>query len=171
LIVRVRRLCDMAKKKTKLSSEGGNCGSKKCKRGSGGVYGGVWGSLRLAGDHTARRSICVGASGRNLASVAVKTFSHLICFINKFHTCCTFDAMCQHKSWNTSYYCSTQESFIPVNFDASNVMRNKRMEPESPINRTDRFKLEDKANLNPVSQGPHHILNASRRKLKDKKIR
>jgi hypothetical protein len=36
-------------KKLKFSSEGGGSGSKKCKRGYGGTYGGVWRSLRLAG--------------------------------------------------------------------------------------------------------------------------
>jgi hypothetical protein len=35
-------------KKLKLSPDGGDSGSKKCKRGYGGVYGGVWRSLRLA---------------------------------------------------------------------------------------------------------------------------
>jgi hypothetical protein len=32
-----------------LNSDGGDCGSKKCKLGYGGAYGGVWRSLRLAG--------------------------------------------------------------------------------------------------------------------------
>jgi hypothetical protein len=35
-------------KKLKLSFVSGNSGSKKCKRGYGGAYGGVWRSLRLA---------------------------------------------------------------------------------------------------------------------------
>jgi hypothetical protein len=33
----------------KLSSDGGDSGSNKCKRGCVGAYGGVWLSLRLAG--------------------------------------------------------------------------------------------------------------------------
>jgi hypothetical protein len=33
------------RKKMKLSSDGGDCGSKKCKLGYGGAYGGVWRSL------------------------------------------------------------------------------------------------------------------------------
>jgi hypothetical protein len=37
------------RKKLKLSSDGGDSGSKKCERGYGGAYGGVWRSLRLAG--------------------------------------------------------------------------------------------------------------------------
>jgi hypothetical protein len=35
--------------KLKLISDGGDSGSKKCKRGYGGACGGVWRSLRLAG--------------------------------------------------------------------------------------------------------------------------
>jgi hypothetical protein len=63
----MRRSFD-AEKKLKLSSHGGDSGSKKFKRG----YGGVWRSLESGG------RFCVGAFGRNLASVAVKMFSHLI---------------------------------------------------------------------------------------------
>jgi hypothetical protein len=37
---------------------------------------------------------CVGAFGRNLASVAVKMFSHLIQFIKNFYKC-TFNAICK----------------------------------------------------------------------------
>jgi hypothetical protein len=37
------------RKKSKLSSNGGDSGSKKCKQGYGEAYGGVWRSLRLAG--------------------------------------------------------------------------------------------------------------------------
>jgi hypothetical protein len=37
------------RKKLKLSSDGGDSGSKKCKRGYDGAYGGIWRSLRLAG--------------------------------------------------------------------------------------------------------------------------
>jgi uncharacterized membrane protein len=42
----VRRSCD-AEKKIKLSSDGNDSGSNKCKRGYGGAYGGVWGSLHV----------------------------------------------------------------------------------------------------------------------------
>jgi hypothetical protein len=38
------------RKKLKLSSDGGDSGTKKYKRGYGGAYGGVWRSLRLAED-------------------------------------------------------------------------------------------------------------------------
>jgi hypothetical protein len=37
------------REKLKLSFDGGNSGSKKCKRGYGGAYDGVWRSLLLAG--------------------------------------------------------------------------------------------------------------------------
>jgi hypothetical protein len=36
------------RKKMKLNSDGGDSGSKKCKRGYDGAYGGVWRSLHLA---------------------------------------------------------------------------------------------------------------------------
>jgi hypothetical protein len=36
-------------KKLKLSSDGGDSGGNKCKRGYGGAYGEVWWSLRLLG--------------------------------------------------------------------------------------------------------------------------
>jgi hypothetical protein len=36
-------------KELKISSDGGESGSKKCKRGFGGTYGRVWRKLRLAG--------------------------------------------------------------------------------------------------------------------------
>jgi hypothetical protein len=38
---------------------------------------------------------CVGAFGRNLASVAVKMCSHSIHFINKFDKFCTFNMICK----------------------------------------------------------------------------
>jgi hypothetical protein len=36
-------------KKMNLSSDGGDCGSRKCERGCCGAYGEVWRCLRLAG--------------------------------------------------------------------------------------------------------------------------
>jgi hypothetical protein len=69
----VSRLWDA--ERNKLNSDGGDYGSKKCKEamvGSGGVVFG--GSLESGG------RFCVGAFDRNLASVAVKMFSHLIDF-------------------------------------------------------------------------------------------
>jgi hypothetical protein len=66
----MRRSCD-AKKKWKLNSDGGDCGSKKMKLGRGGV----WRSVCLAGVESGG-PVCVGAFV--LASVAVKMLSHLI---------------------------------------------------------------------------------------------
>jgi hypothetical protein len=37
------------------------------------------------------------AFGRNLASVAVKMFSHSINFIKKFFKCYAFNAICKHN--------------------------------------------------------------------------
>jgi hypothetical protein len=41
---------------------------------------------------------CVGAFGRNLASVAVKMFSHLIYFKKEFYKFCTFNAICKYDA-------------------------------------------------------------------------
>jgi hypothetical protein len=38
---------------------------------------------------------CVGAFGRNLASVAVKMFLHEIYVVKKFYKFCTFNAICK----------------------------------------------------------------------------
>jgi hypothetical protein len=67
----------------KLSSDGDDSCSKKCKEG----YGGVWQSLQLVG------RFCDVAFGRKLASVAVKMFSHLIQFENEFYKFCSFNAI------------------------------------------------------------------------------
>jgi hypothetical protein len=70
----------------KLSSEGGDSGNKKCKRGYGGAYDEVWRSLLLAGIWSLESGgqVRVEAFGRNLDSVAVKMFSYLIYFIKRF---------------------------------------------------------------------------------------
>jgi hypothetical protein len=60
----------------KLCSDGSDSGSKKCKRVCGGAYGGVRQSVCLTGVESGGR-FCVGTFGRNVASVAVKMFSHL----------------------------------------------------------------------------------------------
>jgi hypothetical protein len=56
--------------------------------GSGGVSA-FGGSLESGG------RFCAGASGRNLASVAVKMFSHLIYYFTKSCKCCTLNAICK----------------------------------------------------------------------------
>jgi tRNA G26 N,N-dimethylase Trm1 len=83
------------RKKLKLSSDGGNVGSKKCKRG----YGGVWRSLRSADVWNLESGgrFFVGAIGRNLASVAVKMFSHLI-YLRKTFYKRTFNAICKDNA-------------------------------------------------------------------------
>jgi hypothetical protein len=110
----VRRLCNS--KKLKLISDGGDSGRKKCKRGCGDAYGGVWRSLRLVGVW----SQAVGFVFVRLAGiwlVTVKMFSHLFYVIKKFYKFCTFIAICKD---NTAINCSSvqyKKSFIPVNFD------------------------------------------------------
>jgi hypothetical protein len=63
---------------------------------------------------------CVGAFDRNLFSVAVKMFSHLIYFIRKVYKFYTFNVM--YKD-NAAINCITvqhkEKRFIPVNFDGS----------------------------------------------------
>jgi hypothetical protein len=90
-------------RKFKLSSDGGVSGSKKCKRSSG--------SQRLARVWNMESGglFCVGAFGRNLASVAVKMFSHLIYFLKKFYKCCTFNAICRD---NAATNCSNRRCSV-----------------------------------------------------------
>jgi hypothetical protein len=57
----------------------------------------------------------VGAFCRNLASVAVKMFSHLIHFYKKMYTFCTFNAICKDNIAKKLYHCSKQKRFTPVN--------------------------------------------------------
>jgi hypothetical protein len=95
------------RKKLKLSSDGGDSGSKKYKRG----YGGGLAESAFDGSLGSGGRFCVGAFARNLASVAVKMFSHLIYFVKKFYKFCTFNAICKN---NAAISC-----FISVNFDGS----------------------------------------------------
>jgi hypothetical protein len=73
------------RKKLKLSYDTGDCSKAKCKRGYGDGYGGVWRSLESGG------RFYVDAFGRNLASVAVKEFSHLTYFTKN----ATFNVICK----------------------------------------------------------------------------
>jgi hypothetical protein len=79
-------------KKLTLNSDGGDSGSKKCKRDCGGTYSGVWKSLESGG------LFCFSAFSRNLASAAVKMFSHLIYFQNRFYNLCAFNAICKDSA-------------------------------------------------------------------------
>jgi hypothetical protein len=62
------------RKKLKPSSDGGDSGSNKCKRGCGGTYGGVWRNLYVVGIWDQASRFCVGAFDSNLASIAVEIF-------------------------------------------------------------------------------------------------
>jgi hypothetical protein len=70
----------------------------------------------------------VGAFGRNLASVAVKTSSHDIQFITKFYKSCYFQYDLLRKFHNKLFYCSTQTMLIPVKFDGSQYAKKRHKE-------------------------------------------
>jgi hypothetical protein len=93
-------------KKLKLSSEGGDSDSKKCKRGCGCAYGGVWRSLGLARDSSQAGGFFFfgGAFGRNLTSMIVKMCSHLTNYTKKFYKFCTFNAI---RKYNAAKHCIT----------------------------------------------------------------
>jgi hypothetical protein len=62
---------------------------------------------------------CVGAFGRNLASLAVKFFSHLIYFVKNFYEFCAFSAICKD---NVAINCITvQHKKVPVSCDGSYI--------------------------------------------------
>jgi hypothetical protein len=75
----------MVWKKLKFSSGGDDCGTERCKQGSGGFYDGVWHSPDCVQCLESCSWFFVGASGRHLASVTAKMFSHFIYFIKKFY--------------------------------------------------------------------------------------
>jgi hypothetical protein len=78
LTARARRSYDAVK--LQLSSDGGDYGSGKCKRD----YGACLEESAFSESLESGGLLCVGAFGSNLASVAVKMFSHLIYFITFF---------------------------------------------------------------------------------------
>lgn len=80
----LRRSCK-AKKKLKLTSDGGNSDNKKHKRGYGSAYRRAWRSLESGG------RCFVGAFDKNIGLVAVKMFSHLIYYIKVSHNFSTFN--------------------------------------------------------------------------------
>jgi hypothetical protein len=59
-----------------------------------------WGLAESAfgGNLVSGGQFCVGAFGRDLASVAVKIFSHIIYYIKKFYKCYTFNAIYKDNS-------------------------------------------------------------------------
>jgi hypothetical protein len=58
------------------------------------------------GEKRVRWSVCVGAFGRNRASVAVKTFSHLTHFMKTFYKCCAPSAA---RKDNAAINCITSQ--------------------------------------------------------------
>jgi hypothetical protein len=86
LAARARRSYDAVK--LQLSSDGGDYGSRKCKRD----YGACLEESAFSESLESGGLFCVGAFGCNLASVAVNMFSHLIYLIYKI---CTCNAICK----------------------------------------------------------------------------
>jgi hypothetical protein len=82
--MRVHRFCEV--ERLRLRSDGGDSGSKKCKRSCDGVYGVVWRSLHLMGVWSLESGgsrVGVGVFGRNVAEVAVEKYWRFIYFIKK----------------------------------------------------------------------------------------
>jgi hypothetical protein len=84
--------CAVHAMRKKLSSDGGDSRNEMWKR----LWWRLWCGLMECAfggrrEYGVRRSILCCAFGGNLASVAVKMFSHLIHFIKKFYKCCTFN--------------------------------------------------------------------------------
>jgi hypothetical protein len=67
---------------------------------------------------------CVGAFGRNLASVTMKMFSHLIYFIKKFYKCHTLNAICKD---NAAINCITvqQKNSFPSSLTGHTMLVSK----------------------------------------------
>jgi hypothetical protein len=109
--------------KVEFSSDCGDSGRKKCKRGCGGAYGGVWRSLAESAfggglESRVRRSVlwrCVWKEFSFNRREDVFTYNLIQ---KKFYKFCTFHAVFRDNpavNWN----CSTHKRFIPVNFDGS----------------------------------------------------
>jgi hypothetical protein len=80
---------------------------------------GVCRILRLAGVWSQVVVFCVGAFDRNLTSVAVKMFSHLIYLKKAFYKFCTFNAICKDNAAINYITVLHKKRLIPVNFDGS----------------------------------------------------
>jgi hypothetical protein len=107
----------------KLSSDGGESGSKKCKRGYGGAYGVIWRSLCLAGVWSQVVGFVL-VFDRNLASVAVKMCSHLVLLKRHFINCVLSMRFANIKLQYIVLLFNTKR-FIPVNFDGSYYASNR----------------------------------------------
>jgi hypothetical protein len=71
---------------------------------------GVW-SLESRG------RFCVDAFGRNLPSVTVKMFSHLIHLLKKFYKFCIFDVISKDYAAINCITVEHKKTLIPVKFD------------------------------------------------------
>jgi hypothetical protein len=78
------------RKKLKLSSEGGDSGNTKCKRGYCGALL-CLANLRLVG-------VWSQAVGFVFVRFAVKMFSHLTYLAKKFYKICTFKEICKENA-------------------------------------------------------------------------
>jgi hypothetical protein len=98
----VHRLCDVEKIQMVVTVVAGNANEVTVPVVGGSLEsGGCW---------------CVW---RNLASVAVKMFSHLIYFTKKIYKFCTFSVICKDNAALNCITVQHKKSFIPVNFDGS----------------------------------------------------
>jgi hypothetical protein len=66
-----------------------------------------------------------GGFGRNLASVAVKMFSHLIYFINTLYKFCSFNAICKDNAAINCITIHQKKKVHPVKFDGSKAETRK----------------------------------------------
>jgi hypothetical protein len=100
-------------KKLKLSSVRGDSGSKKCKRGCGGVWRSLFGGSLGSGVRQSVLCWCVWQGSGFSRREDVFTFNlvYKICY-----KVCAFNEICKD---NAAINCITvqHKSFIPVNFD------------------------------------------------------
>jgi hypothetical protein len=94
------------RKKIKLISDGGDSGSKKCKRGCGGAYDGIWRSLRLVGVWSQEVGFALVRLVGIWPQVTVKMFLHFIYYFMKCYKFCTFNAICKD---NAAINCITDQ--------------------------------------------------------------
>jgi hypothetical protein len=76
--------------------------------GYDGLYGGVPRILLSGG------RFCIGAFGRNLAAVAVKMYSYLIYFVQKFYKFCTFNAICKNNAAKNCVTVQHKKGLFPL---------------------------------------------------------
>jgi hypothetical protein len=82
----------------------------------------LWSSLaksEFVGSLESGCRFCVGAFGRNLASVTLKTFSHLSYFTKKCYEFCVFGAVCKGNIAINRTTVHHKKGFTPAKFDVS----------------------------------------------------